>query len=90
MMVVEKALRTSNSIMKVISNNLLAFKISSYLDTNTLDSLKLYLETINTSIQQPSDYIESEILSSMANPALALLNCILSVLLITQSLELES
>lgn len=71
MMVVEKALRISDKIMKVISNNLLAYKIGSYLDTNALSNFKSYLERFDLDLQQPSDYIQSEILSSLSNPRLA-------------------
>ena len=71
MMVITKALRISNTIMTVISNNLLAYRISSYLDTDTLTSFKLYLERFDLTVQQPADYIQNEIISSLSNPSLA-------------------
>jgi len=71
MMVISKALRISNTIMTVISNNLLAYRIASYLDTDTLTSFKLYLERFDLTVQQPADYIQNEIISSLSNPSLA-------------------
>ena len=65
MMVVENALRTSNIIMNVISNNLLAYRITTYLDTTTLSSFESFLQRYDLSIQQPSDYIQSEIMASL-------------------------
>lgn len=71
MMIVQEAIRVSNKIMKVFGNNLLAYKITVFLDTDSLKSLKLFLRRFNLSIQQPSNYIQTEILSSMKDQSLA-------------------
>ena len=71
MMIVNEAIRVSNKIMKVLGNNLLAYKITVFLDTDSLKSLKLFLLRFNVSIEQPSNYIQTEILSSLKDQSLA-------------------
>ena len=71
MMIVKEAIQVSKIIMKALSNNVLACEIAVFLDTDSLKSLQSFLLKFGLSVQQPSNYIQTEILSSIKDQSLA-------------------
>ena len=62
MQILNKALSTSTTTLKVLSANSLAYNILVYLDTDTEKTFKQYLQSyFNLSIKKPDDFASNEV-----------------------------